>query len=521
VRLPQALLKRLDLAAAVTQEVANPPDRLPSRVAELTIEEHADDYVQLLRTQLRGDFEVALHEIVWVPKARVRYRPVSSLPIADRILYRALALDIQNEADEELSVPAKTDFERAMLDEAPDPYFARADVASYYNYIDHPLVHERVIEEAARADTADAVVAVLTAFLGRAFGIPQNIGASEVLGELVLMPVVDRLARAGISAYRRNDDFYLPSASWDDAIGAIEQLQAELYALGLTLNEEKTRIWKRDTLEQNIGRVARRLREVLAEHQLDEADIEGVDEYTGEGKEPDEDEEEEREGGVSREDLIAAAEELLEESLAEWRGTGAAQAAPEESSEDPAVARSAVLSLVRMLGRLESDAALSNGVTILRTDPGTTQAWVLSYLNRLPADTVDIAGHVEVVLNAIGPMAPAWQQAWLIDALLDPQRMLSPRLIEWLKTFLQSRQPGTLRVRALMALALHDELEPAEISDQFDAVPVVARTDVAAALALRVGDVNHQVLRPVRRAGRLYSWAIDTAIANIEEPGVL
>jgi hypothetical protein len=467
VRISKALLRRLDLAGAVEGEIANPPDRLPSRVAELAVGEHREEYAQLLSTHLRGDSDVVMHEIVWVPKARVRYRPVSSLPLDARVLYRALALDIQKECDDDLTVPAKTEFERGMLDERADPYFARADVASYYNYIDHPLIYERVVEEAARADTADALVSVLNAFLGRAFGIPQNVGASEILGELVLMPVVDRLARAGVPAYRRNDDFYLPSASWDDAIGVVEQLQTELYAIGLTLNEEKTRVWKRTTLEQNIGRVSRRLREILVEHQLDGADIEEVDEYTGEAKEPN-DEEAEADTGISRDDLVGAATVLLEESLAEWRGISVGPGVSAESADDPAVARSAVLSLVRMLGRLASDAALPHGATILRTDPGTTESWVLSYLARLPADDVDFSAHVEELLNTVGPMAPAWQQAWLMDALLDVEIDLSPRLIEWLKDFVRSRYPATLRVRALMVLGLHDKIEPAEIADYLE-----------------------------------------------------
>lgn len=105
----------------------------------------------LLATQLRRDRELPLHEIVWVPKARLRYRPVSAIPIDDRILYRALVLDVEKECDGPLTVPLKADFERSALDEADDPYFARADVAAYYTYIDHRLVHERAIEEAARA----------------------------------------------------------------------------------------------------------------------------------------------------------------------------------------------------------------------------------------------------------------------------------------------------------------------------------------------------------------------------------
>jgi hypothetical protein len=522
MQLPPDLLKRLKLGAAIAREVENPPDRLPSAVAETVVGQHAEEYEHLIRTRLRREREVSLHEIVWVPKAKLRYRPVSALPIDDRLLYRALILDVEAESDEPLTVPPKSEFELMVLAEAGDPYVARGDVSSYYSYIDHALVHERIIEEAARADTADVVAEILGAFLGRSFGIPQNVSASEAIGELVLQPVADRLARAGITAFRRNDDFYLPTPSWDDGVGAIETLQAELHLLGLTLNDEKTRIWKRETLERNVGRVSRRLNELLVERTPDAAEVEEIDPYTGESKSGDE-----AEGGpevIAREQVIEAAIELLEESLTEWRGTGQRPsddhelpAGDREVPDDPAVARGAALSTVRLLGRLESPAALDHGIRILRTDPGTTQTYVLSYLRRLPPGEIDIPGHVETILNEIGNRAPAWQQAWLMDALLNLETTPTPHLAEWLHQFLRSRHPAVLRVRALLVLGLHDLIEPTDISEYFDAVPPVARPDVTASMAARVADESDAVLKPFRRAGKLHGWIIDDVVNNLPD----
>jgi hypothetical protein len=507
MRLPQALLKRLDLATAITREVAKAPDRLPSRVAESTIAEHPDEYEVLLRTQLRRDIAVAPHELVWVPKARLRYRPVSAIPVDERLLYRALTIDIEENCDQSLEVPHKAEFERVVLSETALPYIARADVSSYYSYIDHSLVHERIIEEAARADTADAVVELLRGFLDRSFGIPQNVGASEVIGELVAQPVADRLARAGIPAFRRNDDFYMPAATWDEGVGLIEALYGELHALGLTLNEEKTKVLKRETLERNIGRIQSRLRELIAERTPEGTTVEEIDDYAGEAKTVEG--EEDRVGAaeqttVDTQHVADAATELLVESLAEWRGGRG-------GDDDPTVARSAVLSMVRVLGRLGSPAALDYGVQILRTDPGTTQQYVLGYLRRLPS-SVNVAAHIEAIVDAIGPRAPAWQQAWLMDGLLDLETTPTTRLAEWMIDFSRGRHPATLRARALIVLGLHDLLEPAEILEHFDLSPTVARPDIAAAVALRIAEQADPALVPLRRAGKLYSWIVDDVI---------
>jgi hypothetical protein len=218
---------------------------------------------------------------------------------------------------------------------------------------------------------------------------------------------------------------------------------------------------------------------------------------------------------------VAAAVKLLEESLAEWRGTRVHEGNGEETADDPAVARSAVLAVLRLLGRFESDAAVSNGIRILRTDPAATKTYVLSYLRRLPTDEIDIAGHVEQIVEAIGLHAPAWQQAWLMDALLDTDLTLTPSLAEWLKDFVQGRHPATLRVRALLVLGLHDVIEPSEISRHFDAVPSVARPDVAAALAARVADTDDAALKPVRRGGKIYTWIIDDVIGALPDVSML
>jgi hypothetical protein len=356
--------------------------------------------------------------------------------------------------------------------------------------------------------------------MGRSFGIPQNVGSSEVIGELVLEPVVDRLARSGVVSFRRNDDFYLPASTWDDGISAIEQLQAELHSIGLTPNEEKTRVLKRDTLARNIARVSRRLTEILADRTLEAADIPEVDAYTGDAKASDG--EDDAAPGIPPEDVIAAALELLEESLAEWRGVPLFEGQiRDEAADDPAVARSAVLAVIRLLGRLRSDAVLAHGVTILRTDPGMTQTYVLAYLRHLPPTDVDIPQHIESILDAIGTNAPAWQQAWLMDPLLDLETRPTERLGGWLHAFLLTRQPATLRMRALMVLGAHDLVEPVEITKFFDNVPLVARPDVAAAMALRVADVNDSAVRSIRRAGKLYDWIVQDVVDSLPDTSSL
>ena len=88
------LANRLDFAAAVAAEVERPPDRLPSRVAEQAAATFLSAYADRVQSAYEAGFDVALQEIVWMPKARFRYRPLTALPLRERVVLRALVADL-------------------------------------------------------------------------------------------------------------------------------------------------------------------------------------------------------------------------------------------------------------------------------------------------------------------------------------------------------------------------------------------------------------------------------------------
>jgi hypothetical protein len=108
-------------------------------------------------------------------------------------------------------------------------------VSAFYLFVDHQLLASRLIDLTARADTSEAIRAVLDGLIGRPYGLPQNFGPSMPLSEAFIAPVERHMLRAGITTFRSNDDFRLCAASWGDALQALERLHEEVNRVGLDL----------------------------------------------------------------------------------------------------------------------------------------------------------------------------------------------------------------------------------------------------------------------------------------------
>ena len=177
--------------------------------AESVAQVHAESLAGLVAGAARSGTEVDAQEVVWAPKSQVgRYRPLTAISFDHRVLLRALVADIAVELEPvDRSDEGQADLTRpGRLNDEPR-YVVVADIASFYQYVDHELLEVRAVETTGRADTAEALRLVLTHLEGRPYGIPQNYDPSTVLSELVVAPVERRLLRAGVPTYRMNDDF--------------------------------------------------------------------------------------------------------------------------------------------------------------------------------------------------------------------------------------------------------------------------------------------------------------------------
>src|SRR5262249_11603131 len=128
---------------------------------------------------------------------------------------------------------------------------------------------QALVRTTGRADSARAIQHLLDMSTGQSFGLPQGPWPSDALSELVLSPVERKLARQGFTLSRFTDDFRFGARTWGEALRAINALRTELHRVGLTLNEEKTHIRRRDLYERGLDEVQERVRQTFVDAGVD------------------------------------------------------------------------------------------------------------------------------------------------------------------------------------------------------------------------------------------------------------
>jgi Reverse transcriptase (RNA-dependent DNA polymerase) len=436
------LVRRLPLAESVREEVENGQDRLPSRVAERALAGHVDAYAESVAARCTAGLPFAAAEVVWMPKANLRYRPLSAVPVAERAVLRALATELaRTVTPADAYVDTRATFRTELLDdERGFTAFALADVGSFFQYVSHDLLRRRIVEAGGRAELADTVGAVLGQIMPTSFGLQQGVSASFVFADLVIAPIERRLARKGIPVARYNDDFRLAGNSTRAVLHALQELQTELYAVGLTLNEGKTAILDREAYGHHTA---------LA--------------LAGEREE------------ARRDADATGAVEQLHAALGRPAGAGPrrAEALPVDGVR---------IALQRLL-RARDPSAVSLGRAVIDRHPALTQTY-----GRYCAALVR-AGHGDQVFRYLDTVFPhltlcAWQELWLLEPLLASAQPIQGRLRTWLTSRLADKTPALLRSRAALVAARAGLLGPAEASSIVDAVSEVARPDAVLAFSL-------------------------------------
>jgi hypothetical protein len=127
-----------------------------------------------------------------------------------------------------------------------------ADIASFYDTIDHGLLADSLV--AGGADPA--VVKTLSTFLAgtmqRTVGLPQGIPASDPVATAALVRVDQVLAAGGVRFFRHGDDYRFPVRSRHEARRAIWALDEVLRGNRLHLNTDKTHTIPADEYQKNL-----------------------------------------------------------------------------------------------------------------------------------------------------------------------------------------------------------------------------------------------------------------------------
>lgn len=155
------LLTQLPLSAALEIELGTPPDLLPGRTVEAVVRENRKRYLKKLKGLLQRGLVVETPETVLARKARGGSRPVAVLTLHERVVLRALAIQIREEIAAELI--QETTYED-MVDgpiEAGSQWVVHADVASFYSFVDHDVLTAEVVALSGDALAGEALADLL------------------------------------------------------------------------------------------------------------------------------------------------------------------------------------------------------------------------------------------------------------------------------------------------------------------------------------------------------------------------
>lgn len=252
--LPSKTLDTAALMTALTDEATFPRIWLPpERWWGALIEDNAAIAAWIHRKLVRGAQWSRSH-IVDVRKPGHGIRPVSLMSPEVRVVYRALAASAVPVSDRpDRSASSYADFVVKPIVEAfagqtglqrlGDSRFSHiliADIAAFYQYVDHAILQNELDLASASADVVDGLVGLLADIEGRSFGIPQRSAPSDWLSECYAARVERLLTRAGFDVWRYSDDFRVGCSSYAEALRAIEALSRAARDVGLVLNDQKT-----------------------------------------------------------------------------------------------------------------------------------------------------------------------------------------------------------------------------------------------------------------------------------------
>jgi Reverse transcriptase (RNA-dependent DNA polymerase) len=464
------LLDRLDLPAAIQQAAPPRGEFFPSRLeAEAALAAGAS-YSEWIEAQMQLPYGQETPEIVWVPRADLGYRPVPYLGFQQRVLLGALTNLLAQEIVDELEwieLRSLTDpedgsrrsFERLPID-AGSSFIVMADVASYYEYVDHGRLGQDIVELTSDVDLAEAITELLAALIGRDFGIPQGPRPSDVLADVYLAAVDRRLARAGAESWRYNDDFLIGAKDEQQARLWLRDLEEALRQRGLVLNHQKNRV---ASLGIYVGWV-----DLLAE-KLAVSAIENVD-TSFYSFDPDVFAELE----IDEVDL-GVVESLFLRSL-------------EGDEPDPYRVNSRILQQTLPILAKEGSQVPLEYLDELVEDWGAHSRHFSLYLRELLETDVEseMISAVGASLNKKREIAP-WVKGWLLDPLArcDHQlnrRGLGAKIKDW---FLSDREPWFVRGRCALVLAQRGFITDQKTFDRiFSHAPAATRADLVAAVRL-------------------------------------
>lgn len=471
------LVAELDLPAALARLESQRGGFLPSSLASRAARQAAGDFLPRLQVRLQSGIDLHPVDVVFAHRYGSGTRPIPDLSIEARLVVEALAKRLVDRlaTDADLLglaahiVPVqgqKMDFERRPLEEPKPAYVGLADVASFYEYVDHDLLANEIVELTGDPGLAAAIKGTLSELLGRRFGLPQGPQGSDIFATVYLSRVDRLLQRAGVAVVRFNDDYLLKAESVARARRDLAALERSLRDLGLILNHEKTQVLTADQYEHGLSAY----RELL-----EAAAIETIELPPGYTFDPD------------------AFDDISLESADEAIIAAAFESALDDEDHPFAARQRMIDTALPYLAGFQNVKPLERLDVLVETWPAHIRN-VNLYLRRL-IGTEQEQAVVDAVVSVLRgqPLALPWVQGWLVDVLARCTRT-DESFADWLtETVFASAVPWFTRGRALIALAHTDAFpEQDAVGELFERASAAARPDLIAAIQLASADWSDQ-----------------------------
>jgi hypothetical protein len=271
-------------------ETMDVPDRLPYEVLDRI---HGDDGpplqrfhdprrpIWVLSSKKTGTFRIFARvrplDLVLYQALLDQLGPTieAALPPPDQVGAYRLRLDSSNETF--VGRPTNDEFRHGVLDRIHDDggYVLETDISGFFLGIRLAILRDVLLDISDRAD----VVYDLADLLGQwqdlgLRGLPQGLRTSSPLANLYLASRDRRLGELGNPFYRWMDDMWVLCETYSEARRIQDLIENHLYALGLTLNGEKTVIMRAETAMQRLQPAADRW-----EARREEAEVDLLDQF--------------------------------------------------------------------------------------------------------------------------------------------------------------------------------------------------------------------------------------------------
>jgi hypothetical protein len=438
-QLPEAILKKLKLNEAAEQEAAAWRNLVPPEPWQSVLAAKPGPFAGWVKTRLASGARNAPAIVTNARKTHQGIRPVPVIGIAERIAFRALTNWVLSELPtidrsaaayrEFVGGPIQAAFKgktRFRVSDASVDYVIQADIAAFYQYVDHGILSNELEMQTGEIEGSRALIALLGEIQGKEFGLPQLLDASDELSDLYVSILHRHLARLGLKLWRYNDDFRFTADGYDDAQQIIEDVSAGAHEIGLVLNEGKTHISKFNTyfwkyfLEDDMG----------VEEEFKPEDMEIFGDY----------------GILEEEEAISSARETIARlELAEGD-----RKRLNIRKLEPAGARDLRRALNSVV-RTGDDAALGHAAEIFEFAPEFTPR-VCEYLKALNDGGTDIGSVWDQIVSRTEAFN-VWQRVWLTYLARTCELMVNEDRRSWVERQRNWKQPGLLHAECCLALS--------------------------------------------------------------------